>query len=199
MSQIALILAAATVLASAPIPTPPIFVTPVYALTFRSPTSTTMCALPVDWTGSDHGTVMFLQPPKQCGGVGFPSSSRGFSEDVPRIEVYYQYWLDDPDTGPAPCKTVVGQIKLLAKTRKLCRAIQGNNLRISASARYTADIAAWVELALITTPQRLKSDLITFRRLAASVSPCKESWSSSDGKSISVGTGADCPADGKFF
>ena len=76
MSQDGLILAAATVLVSAPIPTPPIFVTPVYALTFRSPSATTICALPVDWTGSDHGTVMFLLPPKQCGGARFPLRER---------------------------------------------------------------------------------------------------------------------------
>jgi hypothetical protein len=189
----------AAVLLSAPVPTPPIFIAGDYALTFRTPPNTTTCALPDNWVGSNHGTVIFLQPPKNCGGVGYPSSSRAFSEDVPRIEVFYAYWSGDPGTGPAPCHKVAGSIKFVAKARKLCQTDQGQYLRISVSARYSADAPAWVELALVTTPSRLDADLRMFRELAGSLTPCKVFWSSSDGKSGSYGVGSLCPADGKFF
>jgi hypothetical protein len=184
---------------STPIPTPPIFVAGNYALTFRAPPDTTICALPADWVGSNHGTVLFLRPPKECGGVGYPSSSRSFSEDVPRIEVYYAYWLGDPGTGPERCRKVVGRIELVAKARKLCQTSEGPDLRMSVSARYTADAPAWVELTLVTTPERLRVDLKTFRQLSGSVTPCKVSVSRSDGKSATFGVGSACPAEGRFF
>jgi hypothetical protein len=97
--SVALALAAAL---AVPVAAPPVFVGGDYALTFQTPRKTTICALPSDWVGSNHGTVIFLRPPKRCGGVGYPSSSRGFSDDVPRIEVFYAYWLGDPGTGPPP-------------------------------------------------------------------------------------------------
>jgi hypothetical protein len=192
-------LAVAAVLLSAPVPTPPIFVAGNYAITFRTPPNTTTCALPSDWVGSNHGTVIFLRPPKNCGGVGYPSSSRSFSEDVPRIEVFYAYWVGDPGTGPAPCHKVVGSIMFVAEVRKLCQTEDDQHLRISVSTRYTADAPAWVELTLVTIPSRRNVDLKTFRELAGSVTPCKVSWSSSDGKSGSYGVGSICPAEGKFF
>ena len=194
---LALVVAAASL--STPIPTPPIFVAGDYALTFRAPPDTTTCALPADWVGSNHGTVIFLRPPKECDGVGYPSSSRSFSDDVPRIEVFYAYWFAAPGSGPEPCGRAVGRIKFVAKARKLCQARQGQDLRISVSARYTADAPAWVELTLVTTPKRLAMDLGTFRQLARSVRPCKVSFSGSDGKSASFGVGSPCPVEGKFF
>jgi hypothetical protein len=194
---IALALTAAVL--STPIPTPPVFVAGNYALTFQSPPATTICALPADWVGSNHGTVLFLQPPKECGGVGYPSSSRAFSEDVPRIEVYYAYWMGDPGTGPPPCNHIVGRIHFIAKSRRLCQTTQGRDVRLSVSARYTADAPAWVEVALVTPTTRLSMDMRAFRRLAGSLKPCKGSWSTSDGKSGSFGVGAPCPENGKFF
>ena len=190
---------AAVLLSVPPVPAPPIFVAGNYALTFRTPPNTMICALPADWVGSNHGTVIFLRPPKDCGGVGRPSSNRSFSEDVPRIEVFYAYWLGDPGTGPAPCKKVVGSIKFVAKSRSICEKEEAQDLRISVSARYPADAPAWVEVALVTTPGRRDTDLKTFRELAGSLTPCKGSWSSSDGKSGSYGVGSICPAEGKFF
>jgi hypothetical protein len=194
---VALALAVASL--GTPVPTPPIFVAGDYALTFRVPVDTTTCTLPADWVGSNHGTVVFLRPPKECGGVGYPSSSRSFSDDVPRIEVFYAYWDDDLGTGFEPCRRVIGRIKFIAKTRKLCETRQGPDLRISVSARYTADAPAWVELTLVTTPERFGVDLKTFRQLAGSVTPCKVSFSGGAGKSDSIGVGAACPAGGKFF
>jgi hypothetical protein len=193
----ALMMAAAVT--GAPQPAPPIFVSGNYALTFRSPADTTICPLAPDWVGSDHGTVIFLTPPHACGGAGYPSSSRGFSPEAPRLEVYYQYWLDDPDTPPPPCRHVIGRVRFVRKLRPLCRIAQGGMLRISVSARYTADNPAWVEVAAVTTPLRLKTDLQALKALSASLRPCRASWSTSDGKSGTIGTGADCPADGKFF
>jgi hypothetical protein len=198
MMPVTLVLAAA-VLLSSPVPTPPVFVAGNYALTFRTPLNTTICALPADWVGSNHGTVIFLRPPVSCGGVGYPSSSRSFSEDVPRIEVFYAYWLGDPGTGPAPCHNVVGTVKFIAKDRKLCETSEGQDLRLSVRARYTADAPAWVELTLVTTPSRRDADLKTFRDLAGSLTQCKVLWSGSNGKSGSYGVGSICPEEGEFF
>jgi hypothetical protein len=194
--SVALALAAAL---AVPVAAPPVFVAGDYALTFRTPRNTTTCALPSDWVGSNHGTVIFLRPPKGCGGVGYPSSSRGFSDDVPRIEAFYAYWLGDPGTGPSPCQRAVGRVNFVGRARHVCQTRQGRDLRDAVNARYTADAPAWVEVALVTTPQRLRADLRAFRIVTSTLAPCRVTWSNSDGKSGSFGVGKACPDDGKFF
>src|ERR1700761_7268156 len=107
---------------TAPLPTPPAFASEQYGLTFRTPPGSTYCSLPDNWTGSDHGTVIFLAPPKRCWGAGFPSSGRGFDGNAPRVEVFYAYDLGDDEEGrkPPPCREV-GRVLFLGKTRPLCR------------------------------------------------------------------------------
>ena len=185
--------------AGGPKPAPPVFVSVNYALTFRSPPNAMICPLAPDWVGTDHGTTIFLAPPGDCGGAGFASSNRGFSNTPPRIEVYYQYWLHDPNTPPPRCRRTVGSIKLIGKARPLCRAKDNGTLELSASAAYSADARAWVLVSLVTTPDRLKADTAALRNLAASVKPCRQTWSTTDGRSGVFGTGAACPADGVFF
>lgn len=193
---VAIALAAALV---APVPTPPIFNAGDYALTLHTPRGATTCPLPANWEGSNHGTVMFLQPPHTCGGVGYPSSDRSFSDDVPRIEVFYAYWLGDPGTGPPACRRVVGHTSFVGRIRKVCQRRQGRMLRVTVNARYTADSPAWIEIALVTTQQRLRHDLTAFRAVTSSLKSCRVTWSNSNGKSGSYGDGEPCPADGRFF
>jgi hypothetical protein len=178
---------------------PAIFVSPNYALTFRAPSNVMICPLAKDWVGSDHGTVLFLASPGDCGGVGFPSSSRNFSANAPRIEVYYQYWLDDPPSPPPSCRRPVGALELIGKARPLCRQKRGGMIAISASAGYTSDGPTWVQVSLLTTPSRLRTDMAMLKQVAASVEPCRQKWSTNDGRSGVFGTGKPCPADGRFF
>jgi hypothetical protein len=193
------LLAAASARAEAPRPAPPVFVSQNYGLTFRSPADALICPLPADWAGSDHGTVVFLSSPGDCGGVGFPSSGRNFTVNAPRIELYYQYWLDDPATPPPECRRTRGSINVMRKSRPLCEDMQSGMIRLSASAGYKADLRAWAEVSLVTTRERLAADLAVFRQVAGSVHACRSAWSTEDGKAFTIGTGPDCPKDGSFF
>ena len=83
-----------TVVLAAALVAPPVYVSPNYNLSFRSPPGAYYCPLPKGWVGSDHGTILFLQRPARCGGAGYPSSSRGFEPaGLSRIDVYYGYRL----------------------------------------------------------------------------------------------------------
>ena len=85
---VGLAMAAAISAISSPRPTPSAFVSEQYGLTFRTPPTSTYCALPEDWVGSEYGTTIFLIPPKRCYGAGYPSSGRAFEGSASRIEVF---------------------------------------------------------------------------------------------------------------
>ncbi len=191
------VLSGAPAWAASPQSAPPVFVSENHALTLRSPTGAMICRLPPDWVGSDHGTVFFLSSPGDCGGVGFPSSSRSFSINAPRIEVYYGF-LDEDESLPK-CRRVVGSIKLAGKTRPVCRSKRSGLVEISASARYAGDGPSEVNVYLLTEPGRLAMDMPLLKALIASIEPCRVSWSNSDGKSGAYGSGKPCPKDGEFF
>jgi hypothetical protein len=188
-------IAVVAVVLSAPVPAPPVFVGGDYAITFRTPPHLTICRLPADWAGSNHGTVVFLEPPRTCGGAGFPSSSRQFSGDPRRIEVFYAYWDADVSPGLMTCRHTFGRAILFGRSRPICREMEGERERLSVSGRYTADTSAWADVALVTSAQRLQRDLKTFRALAGSVKPCRFS----DGKGGVYDAGQLCPSSGLFF
>lgn len=110
--------------------------------------------------------------------------------------MYYAYWLGDPGTGPSPCKRVIGRAMFIGRARTVCQAKQGHDLRVSVSARYMADTSAWVEVALVTTRERLQKDLRAFRAMTASFAPCRVYDEQSRS---SFGEGQPCPAEGRFF
>ncbi len=171
---------------------PPVYATHNYALTFRVPPGATYCPLPANWVGSDHGTVVFLRPPRHCDGSGFPSSSRGFEPaDTPRIEVYYGYSIEDEPSVP-PCD-VAGRIRLIGSVRPMCRKRDGDLMVLQVDATYQADAPAEVSIRLVTTPARLERDTVVLRRLARSLSPCRVSDATPP-----LGSGADCPEAGWF-
>ena len=110
--------------------------------------------------------------------------------------MFYAYWLDDLGTGPAPCKIASDRLIFVGKSRRVCLARQGHDLRLSVSARYVADAPAWVEVALVTTRKRLHQDMKAFQAVASSFSPCRVY--DKDTKT-GYGEGQPCPAEGKFF
>ncbi len=162
--------------ATPPQPAPPVYATANYGLTFRSPPGTTYCPLPRRWVGSDHGTILFLEPPRHCGGADYPSIGRGFAPaNAARLELYYGFYDATDSPGPAPCREI-GRLAFLGRDRPLCRADRDGMIAVSVRAAYGADGPAEAVLTLATRPDRLEADLGPFRRLAASLRTCTPLW-----------------------
>jgi hypothetical protein len=192
---LALLLAAA--LATSPKPAPPVFATGIYALTFRTPPGSTYCPLPEDWVGSDHGTTVFLLPPRRCRGAGYPSSARGFTPNVPRIDVFYAYAGDNDTTS---CRHPIGTIRFVGQPHGLCRTTRGGRVQITVGAFYQSDLRAEVDVTLDTTKQRLDTDMRVFRSLARSLRPCTAKlWDEHGMQTGTIGTGEACPRGGEDF
>lgn len=192
--------------AAAPAPRPQLaptaYVSSEYGLTFQPPAGSTYCALPHDAVGPDHGTVIFLSPPSACGGVGWPSSSRGFSpSDTPRIEVYYQYWMDVPLDDPV-CHRL-GHMRFLGAWRALCRSQSRGSRIVSVDGRYDVNPGDGGQgeaiFTLVTSKARFVDDLLAFKVMVRSARPCRSMFV--DGpKAIqsTSGTGAACPPGDSF-
>jgi hypothetical protein len=174
---------------------PPVFRSVNYGLTFRSPPRSTYCPIRSDWEGSDHGTILFLQPPAECGGSGYPSSNRGFSPDVPRIEVYYGYATGGP---PPPC-TSIGKTSLLGRRLDLCQSLSDGMKLVTLQSFYRdGSSTVEVDLTLVTGSEQLQRDLQTIVTLARTVRPC--SYVDTGGaKPFVIGSGPRCPRDAEFF
>ncbi len=170
-----------------PRPTPPVYATHNYGLTFRSPAHGYYCPLPKDWVGSDHGTTIFLDQHVGCsGGAGYPSTSRGFTANVPRIEIFYVYRADD-DPKMERCRTSL-HIRLLGTRRPICRSREGRLEALKAQAFYGKEPSE-VDVRLVTTRARLAGDLLVMRQLVRSLRECRDG---------DVGRGAPCPRAGWY-
>ena len=171
---------------------PPVYATHNYALTFLSPAGSSYCPLSERWSGSDHGTILFLRPPRRCGGSGFPSSSRGFEPaDTPRIEVYYGYQNDD-SSWVRECHGL-RRIRFVDQRRSLCRSAKDHMIVLEVRASYQADELAEVSLRLVTTADRVARDMAALDQLASSLRPCRVSDATP-----ALGSGAECPKVGWF-
>jgi hypothetical protein len=181
---------------------PHLFATADYGLTFSVPAGASYGPLPRDWVGSDHGTIVFLEAPRHCGGAGYPSSGREFGPGrAARIEVFYAYdALDDGGPKPERC-TRAGTVRFLGRTRSICRSREKGLIVETVQGRYQADQPAFAILTLVTRPRRLSRDHALLRRLAASTRPCSAEWfKDKDRKDrFVVGTGARCPATARYF
>ena len=199
MPTAALLLAAAIAI-RATVPAPPVFVSDIHALTFRTPAHSWACPLPDDWAGSDHGTTVFLARPKGCAPQGYPSSGRNISDMalVPAIDVFYAY--DVGQDWSNPCHATVGRVRLLGKLRPVCREDVPGGIQLFAQAGFMGDEPSFASITLTTTRARLAIDLPDFRALAASVRACRSLWpAQGKWKAQWVGNGAKCPRDGQFF
>jgi hypothetical protein len=184
-----------------PIPAPKAFASEQYGLTFQTPRDGSYCALPADWSGSDHGTVIFLAPPKKCFGAGYPSSGRGFDGNVPRIEVFYAYDVADDDEAskPPPCKTI-GRVRFLGEVRRLCEKSSRQGVQVSVSAKYSADQPAETTLTLLTSHAHLADHLSKFKKLLESTTTCSATWhDDKGGKPFTTGSGPACPTSARWF
>jgi hypothetical protein len=170
----------------APKPAPPVYATHNYALMFETPPGLTYCPLPKNWVGSDHGTTLFLVPPRRCGGAGLPSSSRWFEPNVRRIEVYYGYRNDDAPAQRS-CR-MAGRLQFVGQMRPLCKGREGRMVTLEAWATYEASSPADVSLRLVTTSNRVGRDSVDLSKLAKSLRPCRVQDASPP-----FGAGAPCP------
>ena len=155
---------------------PPVFASVTYGLTFRAPPGSYYCPLQRDWTGSDHGTVMFLGKPKACFGAGGVSSVRGFAPGkIPRIEIDYEHALDPEDRGaPRKC-TLAGHVMLFDRARNLCVVRLDGVPTYVVDADYDSDGAETLSVRLVTSDLRRDTDLATLRRFLAGVRACHSS------------------------
>lgn len=194
----ALILACAfPALAGPPARAPGRYATYNYGLTFRVPAGTSYCPLPRDWVGSDHGTTIFLERPRNCaGGAGYPSISRG-PEEGARIWIYYAYWMGEDERPPPPCRRV-GRLQFLGRDRPVCETGIAGFVRREVRARYTADIAAEASFTLVTRPSRLDRDMPAFAMLVRSARTCSAVWRTPGRRPFILGVGARCPPVGTF-
>lgn len=184
---------------TAPRPAPGQYMTGAYGLTFAVPAGASYCPLPGDWIGSDHGTTIFLELPRSCGGAGYPSSSRGYEPaGAARLELYYSYWMGEDEPPPRACRRV-GTIGFLGAARPVCEEREGGLVRRSVTARYMADIEAEAVLSLVTRPGRLAADMAAFAAAASSMRTCTAAFRNEDGSSFTIGTGALCPEAASWF
>ncbi len=146
-----------------------------YQIAFPTPRNIWVCPFPPDWTGTDHGTTLFLTPPKGCSGIGFQSSDRGFEPPTtPRIELYYDHTFI-PDIKPItaePCRRI-GTMRVFGRSRPLCARPSKWGMRIVyVTSLYEKD-ANETMVTLVTSPARYRRDLATFRRFLATIGTCE--------------------------
>jgi len=182
-----------------PLPTKGDYATGNYGLTFVPPDQANYCPLPNDWVGSDHGTVVFLEPPRNCYGAGYPSSARGFEPaDVPRIEIFYGYDLseDEDEAKSHPCK-MMGTATLFGKKTNLCRGKWKRMATANVEGKYMADEPAMLSATLVAKRSDLIRYLPQFIALVASIRTCSEEWKiegADGGKTFIIGQGPRCPS-----
>lgn len=176
------------------------FVTGHYGLTFKVPHGAVYCPLPRDWVGSDHGTTIFLQKPRDCGRAGYPSSDREFSPlNAARIQLYYGYvtW-DDADLPPKlPCRRV-GSIRFLGGNRDVCEHREQGQIIREVEARYMSDNQAEAVLTLVTSPKRRNADMEAFQATAASMRTCTQKHDDPKGE-FTMSAGDSCPTTAVYF
>jgi hypothetical protein len=186
----------------APQPAPPLFVTQDYGLIAHIPPGLTYCPLPTDWSGSNHGTQVYLVPPDQCGEArAYASSTRNPTSFVPTTSIFYGWNVADirrtdrddspPETNTELAEQMCGDvyaplppgIVLLGTPAAGCRADQDGVATIQAMVLYAHPDSpankpdAMLIVSLETTPDRLSADLVIFTRIAAGVRVCRPSWS----------------------
>lgn len=184
-------------------PAPGVYATQNYGLTFHVPPHSFYCPLPAEWVGSDHGTLIFLEPPGSCAGYGFPSSARGFERDVARIEIFYGYDLSEFDgeenaLAPQPCDAVA-HVRFLGRDTPICKTLADGKITLRAKAKYEADARAEATFTLVTTAGRFARDSTVFQALLASARPCSSEWKDNKGRTGRIGTGDRCPPGATWF
>jgi hypothetical protein len=178
-------------------PTPQLYVTTNYGLMAKIPNGLTYCRLPDGWTGSDHGTVLVLDPPSGCiPSHSYPSSDRPTPEFVPAISLYYEHNVADieranGDSSPPrtsaeyvkqscekPYARIPAGLTLLGRPGVGCRRDDGDRVEIAMAALFWSGREG-VIVTLSTTLERLSRDSHMLARVTSGLSVCKPEWDKS--------------------
>lgn len=170
-------------LAAAAALAPPVYVTENYGFTFRAPEGSWHCPLTSDWVGSDHGTIIFLERPKSCGGAGYPSSSRSFEPvSTPRILIYYGYDVLEADEKPPPVPCQVEPnlppFEWMGAKRPVCRSEEEGLVILRIEAEAGGKPPREVSARLVTAGEPTYGHFMTFMSLVMSLRSCGEAGAS---------------------
>src|SRR5215471_1260715 len=175
---------------------PRLYVTSNYGLRAQIPPNLRYCPLPEGWVGSDHGTVLFLEPPSECiPSAAYPSIIRPTPEFVPAIYIEYEHSVEiDRGNGksslPGNTSEVMQQyceksdrqipsgLRLLRRQAVGCRHEEAGLVDIKLGALYWSNQEE-LFVTLHTTRQRLSQDLLIFAKVASGISECKPDWDKS--------------------
>lgn len=195
LCPLALCIAAPAQAATKPRPAHGRFATNNYTLTFIAPPGVSYCPIAKNWIVSDHGTILFLVPPRRCTGAGYSASDRGATPDgLPFISVYYGF-SDLSDSPPPPCRKV-GVVVLFGRPHALCADRADGMITRTVTGLYRNDTGNQVSLSLVTTPARLTRDMAIFTRLVGSIRTCTSDMILPGGKHF--GHGSPC-GRGDFY
>lgn len=173
-----------------PKPAPRIYVSRKFGLVMKVPAGLSICPLPRNWSGSEEGTVLFLEPPSGCLDTQSTSSAiRVPLGSVPSITVHYlanagRYDnFDGPIRAPrsseelarqfCPQPVVAPQVKLFDQPAVTCRSgMSGEKVRIVLMAVYGSGRTVLL-VSLQTTQDRLTKDESVLANVAAAITGCK--------------------------
>lgn len=183
-----------------PKPAPPVYVTSQFGLAVQIPKGLSYCPLPKYWSGTEDGTVLFLDSPADC--VENPtgaSSTRRTSTFVPYVALRYRRNVgrkDNFDEVPPAQSTmelaeqvcarpeVSAQFKLLGQPAVSCRSeLSGDNVRLVLLSLFDSRKKLLL-LDLHTTRQRLTADTKILEALAAAVTECKPTAASNASEKV---------------
>jgi hypothetical protein len=176
-------------------PTPRVFASNNYGVTFSVPPVLFHCPYPSSWVGSDHGANLYLTKPSRCDPGGGEVADD--SETPPLIQVFYAHSVaeypqpDGTTRTPATNREMLAQscdthaqpspagLTLLGHKAAGCLTTKGSQMSLvigSLYSEYPGEPSSQPDSSLIltldTTQARYRHDLGLFRALAASLAIC---------------------------
>jgi hypothetical protein len=172
-----------------PKPAPRIYVSREFGLMMTVPPGLSYCALPKKWSGTEEGTVLFLEPPSACLDMQSGSSTvRPIAGFVPSITVHYRanrerYDNFDGAIPKAPSSKELArqfcpeplhdsELKLFGQPAFGCRSDQsGNKVKIVLFALYGPEHNI-LTVSLLTTQERLDAGMQMLGKISSSINAC---------------------------
>ncbi len=189
LTTLLLLLAALQLPSHSPKPAPPVYVSSQFGLAVQVPKGLTYCPLPRYWSGTEDGTVLFLEPPADCiENPGSASSTRRATPTVPYIALRHHRNAgrkDNFDEIPPAQSTlelaeqlcakpeVSAQFKLFGKPAVICRSdLPSGDVRIVLLSLFDSRRKLLL-LDLHSTKVRLAADSKILESVAEGISECK--------------------------
>jgi len=179
-----------------PRPAPKTYVSRRFGLMMNVLPGLSYCPLSKNWSGTEEGTVIFLEPPAGCLDIQSSSIVRPITGFVPSVTIHYRanrerYDNFDGAIPKAPSSKELArqfcpkpihppEIKLFGEPAFACRSDQmGDKVRIVFFALYGAEHNI-LTLSLLTTQERLDAGMQVLAKTASSISVCSAGKKSGD-------------------